>query len=171
MDDYNLLYLKPWLLFLSDLIYHLLKSRLKIPYHHFAKNTIILLKTIKSWNNFSKNLFQTQAAINLQNVSFISNQKLFSMVCNFMFKQHHHIVAQWCSGYHYCTTSFNKTWTQVLCRFKPCSWHVLGSRWSGSLTMVPAGNKAKCLLSVNHNAKTIHHHHQDKAIYSCPPVS
>ena len=29
-------------------------------------------------------------------------------------------------------------------------------RW-GSLTMVPAGNKAKCLSSGNHNTKTIHH--------------
>ena len=28
-----------------------------------------------------------------------------------------------------------------------------------SLTMVPAGNKAKCLSSVNHTTKTIHHHH------------
>ena len=25
-----------------------------------------------------------------------------------------------CSGYHYCTTSFNKAWTQVLRRFKSC---------------------------------------------------
>ena len=25
--------------------------------------------------------------------------------------------------------------------------------------MVPAGNKAKCLSSVNHTTKTIHHHH------------
>ena len=33
-------------------------------------------------------------------------------------------VALWCSGYHYCTTSFNKTWTQVLCRFKSCSRRV-----------------------------------------------
>ena len=31
-------------------------------------------------------------------------------------------------------------------------------RWWGSLTMVPAGNKAKRLSSVNHTAKTIHHH-------------
>ena len=28
-------------------------------------------------------------------------------------------VASWCSGYHYCTTSFNKAWTQVLRRFDP----------------------------------------------------
>ena len=34
------------------------------------------------------------------------------------------IVAPWCSGYHYCTTSFNKAWTGVLCRFKSCSRRV-----------------------------------------------
>ena len=33
------------------------------------------------------------------------------------------------------------------------------SQWWGPLTMVPAGNKAKCLSSVNHTTKTIHHHH------------
>ena len=27
------------------------------------------------------------------------------------------------------------------------------------LAMVPAGNKTKCLSSVNHTTKTIHHHH------------
>ena len=32
------------------------------------------------------------------------------------------------------------------------------SRWWGSLAMVPAGNKAKRLSSVNHTTKTIHHH-------------
>ena len=68
-------------------------------------------------------------------------------------------VAPWCSGYHYYTTSFNKAWTQVLRRFKPCSRRVRDSRWSGSLTTVPAGNKATHLLSVNHTTKTIHHHH------------
>ena len=52
-----------------------------------------------------------------------------------------------------------KAWTQVLHRFKSCSRHVRDSRWWGSLTMVPAGNKAKRLLSVNHTTKTIHHHH------------
>ena len=29
--------------------------------------------------------------------------------------------------------------------------------------MVPAGNKAKCLLSVNHTTKTIHHHHSSSS--------
>ena len=63
----------------------------------------------------------------------------------------------WCSGYHYCAVSFNKAWTQVLCRFKSCLQRVGDLRWWGSLTVVPAGNKAKCLLSVNHCRKTIHH--------------
>ena len=59
---------------------------------------------------------------------------------------------------HYCTTSFNWVWTQVLRRFKPCSRRVGDSRWWGSLTVVPAGNKAKRLSPVNHTTKTIHHH-------------
>ena len=33
-------------------------------------------------------------------------------------------VPPWCSGYHYWTTSFYKAWTQVLRRFKSCSWCV-----------------------------------------------
>ena len=36
---------------------------------------------------------------------------------------------------------------------------VRDSRWWGSLTIVPAGNKAKRLSSVNHTTETIHHHH------------
>ena len=62
----------------------------------------------------------------------------------------------WCSGYHYSTTLFNKARTQVLCRFKSCSQCVRDWRWWRSLTMVLAGNKAKCLSSVNHTIKTIH---------------
>ena len=69
-------------------------------------------------------------------------------------------MVPWCSGYHYCTTSFNWAWTQVLRRFKPYLWHVRDPWWWGSLIMVPAGNKAKCLSLVNHTTKTIHHHHQ-----------
>ena len=38
------------------------------------------------------------------------------------------VVAR-CSGYHYCTTSFNKAWTQVLYMFKSCSQRVRDSRW------------------------------------------
>ena len=40
-----------------------------------------------------------------------------------------YFVALWCSGYHYCTTSFNKAWTQVLHRFKSCLWRVRDLRW------------------------------------------
>ena len=64
-------------------------------------------------------------------------------------------MVPWCSGYHYCTTSFNKAWTQVLRRFKSC-WRWVGNLgWWGSLTMVPARNKAERLSSVNHTTKTI----------------
>ena len=79
------------------------------------------------------------------------------------------LVAPWCSGYHYCTTSFNQSWTQVLRRLKPCLRRVGDSWWWGSLTMVQAGNKAKCLLSVYHTTKTIHHHHHhiDEVARSC----
>ena len=62
-------------------------------------------------------------------------------------------------GYHYCTTSFNKAWTQALCRFKSCLRHVRDLWWWGSLTMVPCGNKAVRFSLVNHTTKTIHHHH------------
>ena len=71
-------------------------------------------------------------------------------------KSESNILAPWCSGYQYFTTSFNKAWTQVLRTFKTCSWHVRDSRWWGSPTMVPAGNMAKRLSSVNHTTKTIH---------------
>ena len=40
-----------------------------------------------------------------------------------------------------------------------CSRRIGDARWWGSLTMVPARNKAKRLSSVNHTTKTIHHHH------------
>ena len=56
-------------------------------------------------------------------------------------------------GYHYCTTSFIKAWIQVLPRFKSCSRSVGDSRWWGSLIMVPTGDKAKRLSSVNHTTK------------------
>ena len=68
-----------------------------------------------------------------------------------------HLLSLWCSGYHYCMTSFNMVSTQALRRFKSCSRHVGDSVWWGSLTMVPAGDKAKHLSSVNHTTKTINH--------------
>ena len=68
----------------------------------------------------------------------------------------------WRSGYHNCTASFNKAWTQVLCRFKSCSRRVGDSRWwRRSMAIIPTGNKAKRLSKVNHTTKAIHHHHHD----------
>ena len=83
----------------------------------------------------------------------------------------HAPVAPWRSGYHYCKTSFIKARTQALRRFKPCSWRVGDSRWWGSLTMVPAGNKAKRLSSVNHTTKTIHYHHHHPSHSHAPQFS
>ena len=74
-------------------------------------------------------------------------------------------VAPWCSGYHCCTTSFIKAWAQVLSRCKSCLRRVGDSRCWGSLTMVPAGNKAKRLSSVNYTTKTIHHHHHHQPCF------
>ena len=75
-------------------------------------------------------------------------------------------VAPWCSVYHYCTTSFNKAWTEVQRRFKSCSRHDGDLRRWRSLTMVSAGNKAIRLLSVNHTTKTIHHHRCHHQMFS-----
>ena len=52
----------------------------------------------------------------------------------------------WWSGYHYCLSSFNKAWTQVLSSFKPCSQRVTDLRWWESLSKVPVGNKVKRFL-------------------------
>ena len=66
-----------------------------------------------------------------------------------------------CNGYHCCTTSFNKAWTQVLHRFKSCSQYVRASWWWASLTIVLVGNKAKRFIVSQYTTKTIHHqHHQ-----------
>ena len=46
-----------------------------------------------------------------------------------------------------------------ICR-KSCSQCFGDSRLWESLTVVPAGNRAKRFSSVNHTTKTIHHHHQ-----------
>ena len=43
------------------------------------------------------------------------------------------------------------------CRPKSCLQRVGDSGWWGSLTMVLAGNKAKCLLLVNHTTKILYH--------------
>ena len=45
------------------------------------------------------------------------------------------LVVLWCSGYHYCTTSFNYAWTQVLHRFKSCLQYAKDLPLWESLTM------------------------------------
>ena len=63
----------------------------------------------------------------------------------------HHMVS-WRRGVVVITTAqLHSTKSEL--RFKPCSRRVGDSRWWGSLTMVPAGNKAKRLSSVNHTTK------------------
>ena len=68
-------------------------------------------------------------------------------------------MAPWCSGYHHCTTSFNKAWTQVLSRSKSCLRRVGDSQWWESLTVVSTGNGQTSSVS-NHTKKAIYHHHQ-----------
>ena len=63
------------------------------------------------------------------------------------------IVTPWCSGYHYCTTSFNKAWAKVLYRFKSCSWRVRDFEIVRISDNGLAGNKAKRLLLINHFTK------------------
>ena len=89
--------------------------------------------------------------------SNVVNKNIFVWFFVYFYVSYFNFLVPWCSVYHYCTTSFKKAWTQVLCRFISCWQHVGDSRWWGSLTMVPPGNKAKRLLSVNHTTKTIHH--------------
>ena len=65
------------------------------------------------------------------------------------------VLASWCSGYRYCTTSFNRIWTQVQCKFKTCSQR-FGCLWRSELPVrVPPeirlptrqGNRAPYLSS------------------------
>ena len=93
--------------------------------------------------------------------------KYLSFCAHILYPLHHHPclcvlqkevkMGPWCSGYHYCTNSFIKAGTQVLCRFKSCSRRVRYSWWWQSLTMISAGNKAKSLSSVKYTMKTIYH--------------
>ena len=87
------------------------------------------------------NSFSLRSNFNLLE-SAIKTSNSQSLLCNY--------------GYHYCITSFNKAWIQVMCRFKSCSRRVGDWRWWRSLTMVPAGNKSKRLFSVNHATKIMH---------------
>ena len=123
-------------------------------FYRFPKKS--LFPEIRSWrlfDNASGKAFNKFLVMIIKAYCTLSKNNFTKRNRNVIF------VAPWCSGYHYCTTSFNKAWTQVLRRLKPCSRRVGDSRWWGSLTVAPAGNKAKRLSSVNHTTTTIHHHH------------
>ena len=47
---------------------------------------------------------------------------------------------------------------------EPCLLCIRNLWWWGSLTVVPAADKAKCLSSVNHTTKTIHLHHHHSVL-------
>ena len=81
------------------------------------------------------------------------------MVCseNFRHLSNYTCMVLWCSAYHYCKTSFIETWTNALQNFKSWSWRVRDLQWSGSLTMLQAGNMVKHFLRVIHTTITQYH--------------
>ena len=77
-----------------------------------------------------------------------------------------HVVPQ-CSSYHYCTTSFQKAWTQVLRKFKSWLQGVGHSQWWGSLTIVLVEIRlnAFCWSTIPQKQLIIIHHHQYKIYF------
>ena len=51
------------------------------------------------------------------------------------------VVATCCCDYEYCTTSFDKVWTQMLRKPKCCLQRVEDMRWWESLAVAPTGNE------------------------------
>ena len=100
--------------------------------------------------------------IKLKQVKFIQGTwylKLFPAP-NFSIWNQKSTFHMYSSCYHYCTTSFNKSWTQVLRGFTSCLPCAGNMQWWEFPTIVPAWNRIYQLLLVNHSAKTIDHHHQ-----------
>ena len=56
----------------------------------------------------------------------------------------------------YISNFIQQKLNQILCRFKSCLRRVGDWQWWEFLSMVLAGNKAKCLLLVNHTTKSNH---------------
>ena len=75
------------------------------------------------------------------------------------------------------TAQFQPSRNSGSAQVRTCSQHVRDSRWWGSLTMAPAGNKAKGLSLVNHTTKKFiiidhhHHHHWITLRHGCSPVN
>ena len=110
------------------------------------------IKPYKAVKTFLLTLLRSLKLFSITEVNKRTTTRIFTVHSD---TQHNKFLILWCSGYHYCTTSFNKAWTQVLPgnRFKSCWRRVRDSRWWGYLAVVPATNKAKRLSSVNHTTK------------------
>ena len=115
----------------------------------FIKNSFSKCDQIRSFLWIRSHLLKKKSL--MKNFIFCIVWSLSSITCILL------VVAPWCRGYHYCTTSFNEAWNQVLRRYK--SWHVGDLRWWEPLTMVPVRNGTKSLSPVNHSTKIIYHHH------------
>ena len=103
-----------------------------------------------SWNNIVNFILYTETT---ETITKKSGKKVLNL------DKVRHALAPCCGGFHYCTTSFNKVWTQILRRFKSCSRRVANSRLWGSLTMVRLEIRRTRISSVNQTAKAIHPHH------------
>ena len=69
------------------------------------------------------------------------------------------LISEVISDYNYYTSSFNKTWTQILHTLKSYSQHDSDLRWWWvSLTVIQARFKDLHLLLVNHSLKITHHY-------------
>ena len=117
---------------------------------------VITFTHIRYFTVWFKNLFfESLFILNLYCARTMVNLILLSFFCIMLtLNLGKWLVAShyaWCSGQHYYTTSFNKVWIHFLHRFQSFSPRVRGFLLWESLTMVPAGNKAKRLLSVKHS--------------------
>ena len=68
-------------------------------------------------------------------------------------------VVSWCSGYQYCTSSFNLTWNQILGRFKLYSWRVGDSQCWGPLTLIWMEIRVNAFRRSTIPQKKFHNHH------------
>ena len=129
------------------------KKLMKYSKEHAVHIAVIETTITKNWGN---NRSEMEIQFHIDDLSCIKKQ--FTYYLN---KIKTNSCGAAVSDYHYCKISFNKAWTQVLRSFKSCLRRVGDSRWWGSLTIVPDGNKARRLSSVNHNTKAIYHHHHN----------
>ena len=124
----------------------------------------LMSRYVKSWLTLSlpllifatlqcdlKTFFESLFILNLHCARTMVNLIWLSFFCIMLTEKFVASRYVWCSGQHYYTTSFNKVWIHFLHRFQSFSPRVRGFLLWESLTMVPAGNKAKRLLSVKHS--------------------